>query len=120
MNIIEWNEPVDVSLDDKEARKVFLRLLGGHHNSWTGQIVRKHKAKDKMHGLHIQLRKNTGEATVVVHYGIEKSSRYRTTSPDPVVLVAQNGTAKYAVEDFAEMNLVVLEAKAVYESLVGE
>lgn len=122
MNIIKWNEPVDVSvLGEKEKREVFLRMLKGHtHNMWSGEIVRKSRAKDKMDGLHIQLRKSTGEAQVVLHYGVQKSDRWRQHSKDPVVLVAQNGTAKYHVEDFAEMNLVVLEAKAVYDSLTED
>lgn len=122
MNIVKWNEEVDVSvLGEKEKREVFHRILKGHkHNTWSGEIVRRSKAKDKMEGLHVQLRKNTGEAQVVIHYGVQKQDRWSRRSTDPVVLVAQNGTAKYQVEDFAETNLVVLEAKAVYDSLTED
>ena len=128
MNIINWNQPVDASiLGETEKREVFLRSLKGKSSKlWTGNIV--HKAKDslKQKAPCVQVRGSRGEAQILISVGIKKphigwaGNVIGDVPTEPCVLMSQNGTAEFQAEDFEELNLVVLEAMAVYNWIVEQ
>ena len=125
--IIDWDgEDVNIEYDEKEKKELFLRLLAGQTpEGWDGMIFRKDKAKLKQRAPVVQVRCSKGEAQVLISIGIKKDrvmhgkvwGKHHT---EPCVLMSQNGTAEWQAEDFAELNLAVLEAQAVYESVVAE
>jgi len=119
--IIDWNEPVNIDLDESEKKELFLRLLAGEKpEGWRGVIYREGKSVFKQEAPLVQVRASKGEAHILISIGIKKPDRKGWQPKEPCVLMSQNGTAEWKASDFAELNLAVLEAQAVYDSVVAE
>ena len=127
MNIVKWNETIDVpvNLDESTKRGIFLKLLEGKiDKQWRGKIIRKDAVRYKQNAPLVQIRNSKGDAEILISVGVKKApwtQIFNGTEPtEATVMMSQNGTAEYKIEDFAEINLAVLEAKAVYNALIEE
>ena len=118
--IIEWEKDFYVERDEKAKKDLFLHTLIGDPCEWKGKCVISTAAKHKMYAPYIQIRGTKGEAQILISIGLKKPRTPNGAEPtEPCVLMSQNGTAEYQATDFAEMNRAVLEAQAVYESMVA-
>lgn len=129
MSIIRWSTEIpEVTLGEKERKEIFTRLLNGVNidKQWRGDAILKDSVKYKQAAPLVQIRNAKGDAQILISIGIKKPNTDYKGNPigkiptDPCVMMSQNGTAEYKPEDFAEINLAVLEAWEVYNALVEE
>ena len=129
MSIIRWSTEVPkITLGEKERKEIFTRLLNGVNidKLWRGDAILKDKMSYKQSAPLVQIRNSKGEAEILISIGIKKPrTDYRGHKVGKIpgkacVMMSQNGTAEYTPEDFAEINLAVLEAWEVYNALAEE
>lgn len=130
MNFIKWNEEVTVTLDEKSKRTMFMQLLTRKVENWKGKIVRSEAQsyRNQFKSPYVEVRKRIGGADVLfrIGYKARPPARYYsppglvsqpTVSSEPVSEMSMNSRAQFTPDDFEEMNLIVLEATGVVQSL---
>ena len=121
MSIINWDEDVTPDLTEKDAKKIFLALLTRKiTDKWLGNIKRNSPPSVDFNAPYIELRKTLGEAAVLLRIGYKCPPRYRSTRQVPTHVVTEmsmNAKASFVQDDFVELNLVLVEAMAVFNSI---
>lgn len=118
--IIDWDKHVYIERDEEGKKEAFLHALSGKSCEWRGKKIISTAAKHKMEAPFIQVRGTKGQAQILISVGIKKNRLPSGNMPtEPCVLMSQNGTAEYQAADFVELNLAVLEAQAVYDSMIA-
>ena len=124
--IIDWDKHVHFERDEKTKKDIFLHTLSGKSCKWRGKCIISTAPKHKMEAPFIQIRGTKGLAQILISVGVKKPETSSGGAPigkvstEPCVLMSQNGTAEYQATDFIELNQAVLEAQAVYESMVTQ
>ncbi len=121
MKIVEWrNVDIEPKIGDKDRRQIFKTLLQRTIDErWQGKISRSQREYQKMQVPRVEIRKQLGEANVLMTVGILAPVAWKNSqTTDVVTLVSMNSTAQLTEDDFLEMGLAAAEARGMYAALV--